>query len=110
VQVLNQQERLFQSQTKYATARYAYVNNILLLKQAAGTLSFDDLHAINRWLTNNEDDTAEYHYRSVHWTTPIIKPKPKQSVSANKKQTARLKAKHHKTVAMRHHRELKRTT
>lgn len=50
VDVLNQQQKVFQAQTTYATDRYAFVNNILALKQAAGTLSFDDLRAINAWL------------------------------------------------------------
>ena len=49
VDVLNQQQKVFQAQTQYATDRYAFVNNILALKQA-GTLSFDDLCAINAWL------------------------------------------------------------
>lgn len=47
VDVLNQQQKVFQAQTQYAMDRYAFVNNILALKQAAGTLSFDDLSAIN---------------------------------------------------------------
>lgn len=54
VDVLNQQQKVFQAQTQYATDRYAFVNNVLALKQAAGTLSFDDLRAINAWLTDTE--------------------------------------------------------
>jgi outer membrane protein len=54
VDVLNQQQNVFEAQTKYATDRYAFVNNILALKQAAGTLSIDDLCAINAWLTDKE--------------------------------------------------------
>ncbi|TAK72752.1 MAG: type I secretion protein TolC, partial [Gammaproteobacteria bacterium] len=50
VDVLNQQQKLYQAQTQYAADRYAFVNNVLALKQAAGTLSFDDLRAINAWL------------------------------------------------------------
>jgi outer membrane protein len=50
VDVLNQQQKVFQAQTQYAADRYAYVNNLLLLKQAAGTLSVNDLQAINAWL------------------------------------------------------------
>lgn len=50
VDVLNQQQKVFQAQTQYATDRYQFVNNVLALKQAAGTLSFDDLRAINAWL------------------------------------------------------------
>lgn len=51
VNVLNQQEKVYQAQTQYATDRYAFVTNSLLLKQAAGTLSFDDLRAVNSWLS-----------------------------------------------------------
>lgn len=54
VDVLNQQQKVFQAQTQYATDRYAFVNNVLALKQAAGTLSIDDLCAINAWLIEKE--------------------------------------------------------
>jgi outer membrane protein len=50
VNVLNQQENVFQAQQQYAADRYAYINNLLLLKQAAGTLSIADLEALNCWL------------------------------------------------------------
>lgn len=52
VDVLNQQQKLFEAQTQYASDRYTFVNNILSLKQAAGTLSFNDLCSINVWLTD----------------------------------------------------------
>lgn len=54
VDVINQQSKVFQSQTSYAQDRYAYVNNVLALKQAAGTLSPADLQAINTWLVHGE--------------------------------------------------------
>ncbi|SRR5579883_23590 len=54
VDVLNQRQKLYQAQTQYATDRYAFVNNVLALKQAAGTLSFDDLRAINAWLIKDK--------------------------------------------------------
>ncbi|MDR3490690.1 MAG: TolC family outer membrane protein [Gammaproteobacteria bacterium] len=50
VDVLNQQRKVYEAQTYYTTDRYAYVYNILALKQAAGTLSQEDLVAINSWL------------------------------------------------------------
>ncbi|MBA3661590.1 MAG: TolC family outer membrane protein [Gammaproteobacteria bacterium] len=50
VNVLNQQEKVFQAQTEYAKDRYDFVMSILRLKQAAGTLGFNDLIAVNRWL------------------------------------------------------------
>lgn len=54
VDVLNQQQKLVLAQFQYAQDRYAFVNNILALKQAAGTLCFKDLLAINEWLTDKE--------------------------------------------------------
>ena len=60
VNVLGQQQRVFKAQTQYASDRYAYVRNLLALKKAAGTLSPEDLQAINGWLTNErEQDKAE---------------------------------------------------
>lgn len=58
VDVLNQRQKLFLAQTNYATDRYDFVNNILLLKQAAGTLSFCDLRAINVWLVDRKDGSS----------------------------------------------------
>jgi outer membrane protein len=51
VNVLNQQQQVFIDEKQYAHDRYAYINNLLVLKQVAGTLSPEDLTAINRWLT-----------------------------------------------------------
>jgi outer membrane protein len=50
VDVLQQQQKLFDAQKKYAQDRYDYIINSLVLKQAAGTLSGKDLEAINHWL------------------------------------------------------------
>ena len=56
--VLDQQQRVFQAQKQYATDRYAYVINMLTLKQAAGILSERDLECVNTWLM--EDRSHEY--------------------------------------------------
>jgi outer membrane protein len=56
VDVVNQQQKLLAAQTAYATDRYAYINNLLVLKQSAGTLSFDDLRAINAWLLDRKKE------------------------------------------------------
>ena len=66
VDVLNQQQKVYQAQTEYATDRYAYVNNILALKQAAGTLGFDDLRAINVWLIENKSTKASRSQHTRH--------------------------------------------
>lgn len=50
VDVLNAQQRTFESQRDYKNAQYTYILGTLRLKQAAGTLSPDDLVPINSWL------------------------------------------------------------
>lgn len=59
--VLNQRQTVLQNQSNYATNRYALLNNILALKQAAGTLSVEDLRAINGWLIEKK-----YRYKKQH--------------------------------------------
>lgn len=49
--VLNNQENLFSAQVDYATAKYNFLQNRLLLEQAAGTLDADDVQSINHLLT-----------------------------------------------------------
>ncbi len=50
VDVLLAQSNLFRAKRDYAQARYSYILNTLQLKQAAGTLSVDDIRLINGWL------------------------------------------------------------
>lgn len=50
VDVLNSQRDLYTAITNYYAARYAYIANVLLLKQAAGMLRVQDLEEIDRWL------------------------------------------------------------
>lgn len=69
VDVLNQQQKVYQAQTSYATDRYKFITNIFRLKQAAGTLSFDDLHAINAWLTKDKPKKIICYKRKVKVAT-----------------------------------------
>lgn len=55
--VLINQRTLLQAQTDYAQAKYNFLQNRLLLDQAAGSLDIDDLRDINRLLT--ADATAQ---------------------------------------------------
>jgi outer membrane protein len=80
VSVLNQQQKLFQTQTQYAADRYAYVKNLLLLKQAAGTLSENDLEAINTWLVNSREADDEIRSTSNN-------PDIKAAIAKNKSKT-----------------------
>ncbi len=50
VEVLQARQAMHQAERDYANARYDYVLNMLRLQEAAGTLSEQDLHALNRWL------------------------------------------------------------
>jgi len=50
VDVLNSTRDLYDSKRQLSEARYGYINSILALKQAAGTLNEDDVIAINNGL------------------------------------------------------------
>jgi len=50
VDVLTAQQLLRRAETSYSQSRYQYILNVLLLKQAAGTLSAADLMEIDGWL------------------------------------------------------------
>ena len=49
--VVQNQRTLFQAQVEYAQARYNFLQNRLVLEQAAGTLDGTDVQDINRLLT-----------------------------------------------------------
>ncbi len=50
VDVLVSQNTLARAQTNFARSRYDYILNILRLKQAAGSLTIEDLDEVNDWL------------------------------------------------------------
>ncbi len=50
VDVLDARRQLFLAETNYARSRYDYIVNVLLLKEAAGTLNEADLTEVNGWL------------------------------------------------------------
>ncbi len=51
IDVLINQQNLFNAQREFALARYNFLQNRLLLEQAAGTLDINDVEDINRLLT-----------------------------------------------------------
>lgn len=65
VDVLNQQQKVLEAQVQYAADRYKFVNNFLLLKQAAGTLGFDDLLAINVWLHDKPNKAPAHSFKHL---------------------------------------------
>ena len=58
VDVLNAQNLVFAAQRDYANTRYDYVINSMRLKENAGTLSPDDILALERFLKAPEPATA----------------------------------------------------
>jgi outer membrane protein len=54
VDVLNSQRALYVAITNYYLSRYVYIGNVLLLKEAAGTLQIQDLEQIDRWLEDRK--------------------------------------------------------
>ncbi len=50
VDVLNSQRELFRAQRDYAKSRYDYIVETLKLKQAAGSLSDEDLQQVAQWV------------------------------------------------------------
>lgn len=50
VEVLAALREQYRSERDYARARYQYILNLLRLKQAAGTLTKDDVVRVNKWL------------------------------------------------------------
>lgn len=54
VNVLNQQEKLLEAETQYTVDRFAYINSLLALKQAAGTLGIKDIEDISHWLADSK--------------------------------------------------------
>ncbi len=56
--VLNNQQTLFNAEREYALSRYNFLQNRLLLEQAAGTLDVDDLQDVNRQLTTDANSPS----------------------------------------------------
>lgn len=56
VDVLNAQQVLYSAHRDYFNARYDFIINTLKLKQTVGTLSPEDLRALNEWMTDNQEE------------------------------------------------------
>ncbi|WP_162902234.1 TolC family outer membrane protein [Facilibium subflavum] len=83
VDLLNQQQQLFNAQEQYAQAKYAYINDLLTLKQNAGTLSYQDIDKINQWLTAKKQPTM-----LVNGTGDQSKSKPSSTQTSQVEQKA----------------------
>lgn len=56
--VLQAQQDLFDAQRQYSNDLYAYLNAVLNLKRAAGTISVADIAEINSWMTQKRSDSS----------------------------------------------------
>ena len=54
VDVLLAQQRLYQAQFQYASARYQYIKDTLRLKEVVGTLSPEDIYALNKFIEGEQ--------------------------------------------------------
>ncbi len=74
--VLNSISNLYDQQRNFATARYAYILNVLKLKQAAGNLSMADIERVNLWLSPKDAEvghaisTETLPSKPIQMTTP----------------------------------------
>lgn len=59
VDVLNQQSLLFSAQQDYATDQFEYITSLINLKSYAGTLSVDDIKALNGWLGDGDIEAQD---------------------------------------------------
>lgn len=59
VDVLNQRQQLIQAETSYSTAKYQYLNDLITLQLAAGSLDRSALEEINAWLAEPTAVPAE---------------------------------------------------
>ena len=75
VDVLLAESSLYQAQKDYAVAQYNYLTQMLLLKEQAGTLGFDDLRNINLWL--KDEKVGIESIVKAGFNTLVSKPVPK---------------------------------
>src|SRR5208282_342518 len=79
VDVLTSRQLLVQAETDYAQAKYSYLNDIVLLRLAAGNLDQHTVEQINGWLTQTEQTppavpaTPDFPANSA---TPLVPPSP----------------------------------
>ncbi|NNM58736.1 MAG: TolC family outer membrane protein [Legionellales bacterium] len=55
--VLQAQQNLYQAEQQFSTDQYSYINATIALKEAAGTLSINDIKIINNWLSKHNRES-----------------------------------------------------
>jgi len=78
--VLTAEQNVYQAKTNLASDQYSYINNTLLLKQAAGSLSGADVVAVNHWLGEKavmEPEESSLKKNNTHHRHPVKKHQKK---------------------------------
>jgi outer membrane protein len=83
IDVLITQQQLFSAQRDYARARNAFIVNGLKLRQAAGTITIEDLQAVNRLLTANAEDALSVPANGDPEAMPGLPTLPASSPSSS---------------------------
>lgn len=68
--VLTSRQALVSAQNRYASAKYAYLNNIVALRLAAGQLDVETIRLMNTWLSENAADTTIIEPATAPATVP----------------------------------------
>ncbi|MEO5596272.1 MAG: TolC family outer membrane protein [Lysobacteraceae bacterium] len=76
VDVLITQQQLFSAQRDYARARNAFIVNGLRLRQAAGSITIDDLANVNRLLTADAENALQQPANGDLQTMPGLPSRP----------------------------------
>lgn len=66
VDVLNSLTQVYQAKSTYMQDQYAYINEIVSLKEQAGTLNTKDIEKINSWLNTTIKFSLPTHHYSDH--------------------------------------------
>lgn len=108
VDVLNDLTQVYGRENTYMDDQYQYIDNIILLKEQAGTLSIKDIEQINGWLKKHIDlPLPKTMYGNLH-SGVTVKPAPatlKKHMQKHEAQHKELHKEVHKadaTVALQH--------
>lgn len=83
--VLTAQKNLFDAERQYSFDEYNYLNATISLKQAAGTLNYNDLMLINKMLIKSNENYSSLNIQS-------IQAQAQQDYNANIKQSSTIAA------------------
>ena len=81
VDLLNARQALVQAQTDYSTARYDYINSMIMLRLAAGNLDQAQLAQINSWLNTRAPTTPSASPTPESLTPPPGTPVPQVPIN-----------------------------